>query len=300
MNRLFTRLFGGNSNNQDVTAGARLEGLQLGGQIAHDYFDKMKNDGDIVKLSSLKLRDDYSLLVQNGFLSEILKFIRTGEIIQIEANDDDLFFIHKSYIGPLLQGYDGPLSTQLAVIWDDNIRYNVEIENEFDARKGWPYWKCIRPDSLLANLNIEKEKSVRWVKAGWRYIAASADEISPWYPIIQYCKSKGLVIVFRFINMSDEYEEGKNNPNSFYNSPCWVWGLKTPEEALDHPSEAFFYKDNLAGKTERTYSGGAFNTKNTPENHPLSPVYLEVTEDNFQEIITDWQNEFPDLYLVSS
>jgi len=163
----------------------------------------------------------------------------------------------------------------------------IDGREYFNEEKGFlPCWR-VTDHSHIYNLKLENESEVNWVKSGWYYIADSASPNSPWKPVISFCKSNDLVLVFRYMNRTVRgYEEGKSDPEDFYNSPGWIWCLKTPKEAINHPNEPFFYQDNIGGN-DRTMEG-AFNVNDTPLDHPLSPVTLEITQENWENMMQEW------------
>ena len=179
------------------------------------------------------------------------------------------------------------LTKPLALRWAVSIENVINQGIEFNS-KGWVFWQPITKYKGIDKVNIEQEKSVNWVKAGWRYFPESAQDDSPWIPIIDFCKAQGLVIVFKYLNNSEgDYEEEKNNPNSFYNKPGWTWSLRTVADALDQHSEPELYQENIAEKNDRDMFG-AFNTRDTPNDHPLSPVIEEMTNDNWKDVLHRW------------
>ncbi len=107
----FKKLFGGGNDAEDIVQGMldRSQNWQIiGAEIAQDCLTNGLSKGEIVKLSDISafIKQNHSYnsnVVENGFLNQMMAYIDSGEIVNINAEGGDIVFVHKDYVNDLLK-----------------------------------------------------------------------------------------------------------------------------------------------------------------------------------------------------
>ena len=81
----------------------------IGARIAQDCLVNGLRAGEIVKLSDITafIKQNHSYngnVVENGFLNQMMSYIDSGEIININVEGGDMVFVHKDHANDLLKG----------------------------------------------------------------------------------------------------------------------------------------------------------------------------------------------------